>query len=78
MFDDAFSSGRLNGSHVSFPVDIHETSDELIVRADMPGIKLEDISVQVQASELTIRAVAQLLTHDVAVLMRRLGAALSP
>jgi HSP20 family protein len=37
------------------PVDIHETESEIIVKASMPGIKTEDIEVQVDRGVLTIR-----------------------
>lgn len=36
-------------------VDIYESHDELIVRADMPGMKKEDIEITVQGEMLTIR-----------------------
>lgn len=37
------------------PVDIEETGDRLIVRAEIPGMKPEDIDVRVENGVLTIR-----------------------
>jgi len=36
-------------------LDMHETSDELIVRAEVPGLKREDFSVELVGRRLTIR-----------------------
>jgi HSP20 family protein len=38
------------------PLDIYETSDELVVRAVVPGVGPEGIDIQFQAGVLTIRA----------------------
>jgi HSP20 family protein len=35
-------------------VDIEETEDAWIVEADLPGVKLEDVNVEVRGSELAI------------------------
>lgn len=37
-------------------IDIHETDDGLILTADLPGVKREDLSVDVKNSVLEIRA----------------------
>lgn len=39
-----------------FPVDIRYSGDLLIIRAELPGIKKEDLSVEVDDGVLTIKA----------------------
>jgi HSP20 family protein len=36
-------------------VDMHETADELIIRAEVPGLKKEDFSVELVGRRLTIK-----------------------
>ncbi len=36
------------------PVDIFETKDELVLLADLPGVKLENLEIQFEKNELTI------------------------
>jgi HSP20 family protein len=58
-FEDAFfrpwglaRRGDLVGT---IPVDIHETSDDYVVRAPLPGVKPEDLEITFEAGVLTIR-----------------------
>ena len=58
LFDENF-----NGSHAgqtdlatwSPAVDIYETENELVVKADLPDVQKEDIDVRVENNTLTIR-----------------------
>lgn len=36
------------------PIDIHETDDGLILRADLPGVSLDTLELQVQNNRLTL------------------------
>jgi len=41
---------------LGIPIDLQETDDAIIVRASVPGVKPEDISVEIRQGVLTIRA----------------------
>jgi len=46
-----------NGSRVTGftpPLDVHETEDEYVVKVDLPGVKSEDVNVEVNDSVLSI------------------------
>lgn len=47
---------RQNGSAEvsSFPVDIYETKDAYVVRADMPGVRKDSLEITVEGTTLTI------------------------
>ncbi len=38
------------------PVDVYQTEDEVVVKAQLPGVKKEDVNVTIQDNTLTIRA----------------------
>jgi HSP20 family protein len=48
----AGAAGRVTG--FAPPLDVRETLDEYVVLADLPGIKLDDVSVEVNDNVLTI------------------------
>ncbi|HXG42795.1 MAG TPA: Hsp20/alpha crystallin family protein [Dehalococcoidia bacterium] len=39
----------------TFPVDVYETDDALVVRAALPGLRPEDVDISLQGDQLTIR-----------------------
>jgi HSP20 family protein len=41
------------------PMDMHETKDDLIVKAELPGFKKEDIDVKLEGDSLTLKAVSK-------------------
>jgi len=50
------SAQRQNGSAAvwSPPVDIHETKDAYVLRAEMPGVRKDSLEITVEGSTLTI------------------------
>ena len=59
LFEDSFvrpvgwSSAAFDGG--SLPVDVSMTADELVVDAQLPGLKPEDVEITVENGTLTIR-----------------------
>ena len=41
---------------LGFPVDVEENPEAIVLRADLPGIKPADITVEMTAEELTVKA----------------------
>ena len=56
LFDDAFTHPR-NGSRVSVipAIDLYQTADEVVVKADLPGLKSDDVQISVTSGVLTLR-----------------------
>jgi len=46
---------RSQEKYITPPVDIFETADGLVVKADLPGVAQEDLDVRVENNLLTIR-----------------------
>ncbi len=44
------------GTFIGFPVDVYDTPHEVVVSADLPGLRAEDIQVQHHEGQLYIRA----------------------
>jgi HSP20 family protein len=57
LMDELLRSSAGNGNRVSGftpPVDVHETDEEYLVKIDVPGVKSEDVNVEVNDSVLSI------------------------
>ena len=58
MFEDIFARGRAGQADLTAwapAVDIYETENELVVKADLPDLQDKDIDVRVENNTLTIR-----------------------
>ena len=58
LFDDTFSSHRSSQSDLATwapAVDVFETENELVVKADLPDMNEKDIDVRVENNTLTVR-----------------------
>jgi HSP20 family protein len=57
LFDEAFdrTSGEANLTTWAPAVDIYETEHDLVVKADLPDIRPEDLDIRVENNILTIR-----------------------
>jgi len=58
LFDDRFAALREPETRASSwvpPVDIHETNESYHIAVDLPGVKKEDVSLEVKESVLSIR-----------------------
>jgi HSP20 family protein len=62
MFEDVLFRGRAGDSSLTAwapPVDIYETADELVVKADLPDINEKELDVRVENNTLTLRGERQ-------------------
>lgn len=58
LFEDALFRGRADDSALTSwapAVDIYETQDELVVKADLPEVNEKDLDVRVENNMLTVR-----------------------
>ncbi len=58
LFEDNFTRDRSGHADLATwapPVDIYETENELVLKADLPGLQEKDIDVRVENNMLTIR-----------------------
>lgn len=53
FFNDSFTTGFFQASH-PIKADIRETEKEYIIEADMPGVKKEDIRLELRDGVLTV------------------------
>lgn len=52
-------AGAWDGAVASFPMDVHQTDKEYVVKAVLPGVKADDLDVSIVGEALTIKATAQ-------------------
>ena len=50
-----FFGPRSRGADFAPPVDVHEDSESLVLRAELPGVKREDIDVGIDGNVLTLK-----------------------
>ena len=64
LFDGTFHSQSENSAITSWApaVDIYETENELVLKADLPGVNEKDIDVRVENNMLTVRGERQFET----------------
>jgi HSP20 family protein len=55
LFDDTFFSRRSDSFAVSPDVDVIENDDNIVVKAELPGFKPENVDVRVEGNLLSIR-----------------------
>ena len=60
LFEDSLSRSKTTDQEMAMgawtpPVDIYETQDEVVLRADLPGIDQKDIDLRIENSTLTLR-----------------------
>jgi len=57
LFNDAFTRPlSLDGGNWSVPaVDMYQTNDEIVVRAALPGVKADEVQINVTGEMLTIK-----------------------
>lgn len=56
LFDDNFFAPASINGHEAPLVDLYQTDTEVHVKAALPGVKPEDVDIQVSGDTLTIRA----------------------
>ena len=58
MFDQFFRAGNGEEAKVSTwrpSVDVYETDDALVIKAELPGVSKDDVSIDVHQNTLTLR-----------------------
>ena len=67
LFEDTWRTPRRDGELAASawtpPVDIHEDAESVVVSAELPGVRREDVDVRVENGVLTVRGERK-LEHD--------------
>lgn len=56
LLDDVIPAASEKAEIYAPPVDVYETESELVVKAELPGVKKEDIDVTIKENTLHIKA----------------------
>lgn len=66
LMDHFFDDGGLSGHSVARvwapPVDIYETADEVVIRAELPGVEEKDVHIEMSGNFITIQGKRPLKT----------------
>jgi HSP20 family protein len=54
-FEKSFFGPRTRNADFAPAVDVHEDAERLVLRAELPGVKREDIEVSIDANVLTLK-----------------------
>jgi HSP20 family protein len=54
LFDTVFNGNSRNGNEWSVPLDLTENDQAIMVRLEMPGVRSEDLDIQIDQKKLTI------------------------
>lgn len=54
-FEKSYFGPRTRSADFAPSVDVHEDSEQLVLRAELPGVKREDIEVSIDANVLTLK-----------------------
>lgn len=56
LVDDAFTRPRsVSGVSVIPAIDLYQTADHIVLKADLPGLKVDDVQISVRSGTLTLR-----------------------
>ena len=59
VFSDLMNTGSASDERSKMPLDVHETEGTIAVKVSMPGVKPDEISVEIRNGVLTIRGQSQ-------------------
>jgi HSP20 family protein len=54
-FEKSYFGPRTRNADFAPAVDVHEDSERLVLRAELPGVKREDVEVSIDANVLTLK-----------------------
>lgn len=55
LFEDSFIKPPLLNDSATFPIDLYETPETYVLRASLPGVKPEDLSIDATSEILVIK-----------------------